>query len=71
MCVIKRIPGEELGRVRFLSGSEQLVTQIPESCYETRVLVNSISLNDELMPYLFRRRLRWFGTVAIHHGLFF
>ena len=71
MCVIKRIPGEELGGVRFLRGSEQLVTQRPESCYETRVLVNLISLNDELMPYLLRGRSRWLGTVANHHGLLF
>ena len=58
MCVIKRIPGEELSGVRFLSGSEQLVTQRPESCYETRVLVNLISVDDEMMPYLLRGRSR-------------
>ena len=71
MCVVKRISGEELGGVRFLRGSEQLMTQIPESCYETRMLVNLIGVNDELMPYLFRGRSRWFGTLAIHHGLLF
>ena len=71
MCVIKRIPGEELGGVRFLRGSEQLVPQRPESCYEARVLVNYIRVNDELMPYLLQGRSRWFGTLAIHPGLLF
>ena len=58
MCVVKRIPGEELGGVRFLRGSEQLMAQIPESCYETRMLVDFIGVKDELIPYLFLGRSR-------------
>ena len=66
--VVKYVPCQELCGIRLRRGSEQLVSQIPESCRAIECESQVTSTGDSLASYLLQGRWRWSTTLATHRG---